>query len=210
MKCVNCDNKIKQNDTYCSNCGINLKNVEVIKDNEKKSNTIFYIGVILLLLISISFSTWILLRNDKKENNKDNKIILNENEVLFKGYILTTPEGFEKSYNDKNTYIQSNDLIIFYKEYTVSFEKINNNKELLTDSLKEQGYIIENYEVKKTDDKEYIVIYSKLHDVDYCLLFYEIDSDTNIFLTITSNYSSKFKNTWIEEAINFIKTSKKI
>ena len=210
MKCVNCDKKIKPNDTYCSNCGINLKNVEVINDKEKKSNTLFYIVVILLLIISIFISTWLLLNNDKKEHNKDNKIVLNENEVLFKKYILTVPEGFEKSYDSKNTYIQSNDLIILYKEYPVSFEKINNNKELLTDSLKEQGYIIENYEVKKIEEKEYIVIYSKLHDVDYCLLFYEIDSDTNIFLTITSNYLSKYRDLWIEEALEFVRSSKEI
>ena len=25
MKCINCDKKIKSSDTYCSNCGINLK-----------------------------------------------------------------------------------------------------------------------------------------------------------------------------------------
>ena len=49
MKCINCDKKIKSSDTYCSNCGINLKNIEVINDDiKKKNNTIFYLVIFFL------------------------------------------------------------------------------------------------------------------------------------------------------------------
>ena len=36
MKCFNCDKKIKSSGTYCSNCGTNLKKVEIINDVQKE------------------------------------------------------------------------------------------------------------------------------------------------------------------------------
>ena len=210
MKCFNCDKKIKSSDTYCSNCGTNLKKVEIINDVQKESNKIFYLVIIILVLISISLSACFFIKNDSKEKNNEKDSIVSENEVMFKNYILEVPEGFTKSDDKKNTYIQSDELIIVYKEYPVSFEKINSNKELLNDTLNEQGYVIEKYSVRKIDDKEYIVINAKLNDVDYCLIFYEIDSDTNIFLTISSNYLSKYQDNWTDIGINFINSIKKI
>ena len=78
------------------------------------------------------------------------------------------------------------------------------------DTLKKQGYIIEKFEEKIIDEEEYIVVYTKLNNVDYCLLFYEFDSDTNILLTITSNYLSTFQDDWIDIAVDFIKSNKKV
>ena len=68
----------------------------------------------------------------------------------FKDYILTLPEGFTK----KDSYIKNNNLIISYKEYPLSFEDIKNNKELLNNSLEEQGYVINKDDIRKIDDKD--------------------------------------------------------
>ena len=209
MKCINCDKKIKSSDTYCSNCGINLKNIEVINDDiKKKNNTIFYLVIFFLFLIGTSVSIWLFIRNDSKENkeNRIDVIIDEDKEILFKDYILTLPEGFTK----KDSYIKNNNLIISYKEYPLSFEDIKNNKELLNNSLEEQGYVINKDDIRKIDDKEYLVILANKDDIDYGLVFYEFDNDTNIFISITSNYLSNFKEDWFNPAIDLIKSSKKI
>lgn len=209
MKCINCDKKIKSSDTYCSNCGINLKNIEVINDDiKKKNNTIFYLVIFFLFLIGTSVSIWLFIRNDSKENkeNRIDVIIDEDKEILFKDYILTIPEGFTK----KDSYIKNNNLIISYKEYPLSFEDIKNNKELLNNSLEEQGYVINKDDIRKIDDKEYLVILANKDDIDYGLVFYEFDNDTNIFISITSNYLSNFKEDWFNPAIDLIKSSKKI
>lgn len=209
MKCINCDKKIKSSDTYCSNCGINLKNIEVINDDiKKKNNTIFYLVIFFLFLIGTSVSIWLFIRNDSKENkeNRIDVIIDEDKEILFKDYILTIPEGFTK----KDSYIKNNNLIISYKEYPLSFEEIKNNKELLNNSLEEQGYVINKDDIRKIDDKEYLIILANKDDIDYGLVFYEFDNDTNIFISITSNYLSNFKEDWFNPAIDLIKSSKKI
>ena len=209
MKCINCDKKIKSSDTYCSNCGINLKNIEVINDDiKKKNNTIFYLVIFFLFLIGTSVSIWLFIRNDSKENkeNRIDVIIDEDKEILFKDYILTIPEGFTK----KDSYIKNNNLIISYKEYPLSYEDIKNNKELLNNSLEEQGYVINKDDIRKIDDKEYLVILANKDDIDYGLVFYEFDNDTNIFISITSNYLSNFKEDWFNPAIDLIKSSKKI
>ena len=209
MKCINCDKKVKSSDTYCSNCGINLKNIEVINDDiKKKNNTIFYLVIFFLFLIGTSVSIWLFIRNDSKENkeNRIDVIIDEDKEILFKDYILTIPEGFTK----KDSYIKNNNLIISYKEYPLSFEEIKNNKELLNNSLEEQGYVINKDDIRKIDDKEYLIILANKDDIDYGLVFYEFDNDTNIFISITSNYLSNFKEDWFNPAIDLIKSSKKI
>ena len=209
MKCINCDKKIKSSDTYCSNCGINLKNIEVINDDiKKKNNTIFYLVIFFLFLIGTSVSIWLFIRNDSKENkeNRIDVIIDEDKEILFKDYILTIPEGFTK----KDSYIKNNNLIISYKEYPLSYEDIKNNKELLNNSLEEQGYVINKDDIRKIDDKEYLIILANKDDIDYGLVFYEFDNDTNIFISITSNYLSNFKEDWFNPAIDLIKSSKKI
>ena len=208
MKCINCDKKIKSTDTYCSNCGINLKNIEVLNNNfKKRNNTIFYIVVFFLLLIGLLISTLLILNNNKDKNEKIIDIVIDsKDEVLIKNYLFTIPDGFSK----KESYIENDSLIISYKEYPLSFNQITRNKEILINSLKEQGYTIEKYEIRKDDNKEYIVINTKMNKSDYCFVLYEIDNDSNIILTITSKLLSNFKEEWIDISIKFIKTYRKI
>ncbi len=210
MKCINCDKKIKSNDTYCSNCGINLKNIEVINDyKKKKSNIVFYLIILFLLLIGISISAWLLLNNnDSKKNNKN--IIVNDDEILINNYILKVPEGFEKNEDSKNSYITNDELTIIYKTYPLSIDDIKNNKEIINDSIKEQGYIIESYSIKKIDNIEFYLINAKLHGGDYCLAFYELDDENSLYLIITSNYLSQNNDSWIKNALTLIKSIKKI
>ena len=49
-----------------------------------------------------------------------------------------------------------------------------------------------------------------MNSIEYGFVFYELDSETNIFATITSNYLGNFRDEWIDQAIEFIETATKV
>ncbi len=213
MKCINCGRKLKKDAKYCSDCGLCQENVEIINANNKKSNKAFIITIFLLLIISVSISVCIIaFHNSNKNNKKDNIDILidEDKEILFKNYILKVPDGFSSYKNKLNSYIKNDYYIVFYKEYPLGYKDIINNKELLINELQKQGFTNIELNSKKINEDDYILIKSKLDDIDYGLILYEFDSDTNIFLTITANNLSRFEDKWFDETIEFLKTNKMV
>ena len=224
MKCINCGKELKDKAKFCDDCGTKQIPDEVIYETikEKKSNKGLIITVIILgivLLASIIIGIWLLLsNNNSNKDNKDNKenkeenteiVITKDESVYINGYKLTPPEGYTSHVNGSYNYITNNELTIVFVSYPLTYKQIMENKDLLIDTLKQQGYEIESFEDKTFNDKKMITARGKKSSISYGFVFYEIDSETNLFATVTSNYLGKYKEEWIDKTIEFLTTATK-
>ena len=214
MKCINCGNEINEKDKYCESCGIDPNNVEIIREviPKKKNKGILVIFLSFLILLA-GVGCWFIFSYQKTEEEKTNKeeiVIDEDSEILINNYIITIPDNFTMKKNNKNRYFIEKEFYFIYNEYLLSFDDIINNKEFLLDELEEQGYIIDEFESKKVDENNYIIIKSRLDDIEYGFIIYEFDEESNIMITITSNYLSRFDEKWFDEVLNFLKTARKI
>lgn len=213
MKCINCGRKLRKQDKFCSECGINQNNVEIINEPKKNSNKIFIIVMILLTIISLGISiSIIVISNNKKNTEKESKeiVIDEEKELLFKNYKFKLLDNYKSIKSESISYIKSKEYIILYDEYPLGYKDIINNKEILINELEKQGYSKIYFDYKTKDEDKYIIVKAILNDIDYGFIFYEIDSDTNMFVTITANELSNFNDKWFDEVLNFLNTKEKV
>ena len=198
------------------------------KDIEEKQshNTPLIITIIILgivLSVGTCFGLYMIFKNDEKDkqnndNDEKNKIIevddnkneVETKEVIFNNYKFILPEGSRRESNGNYNYIVNNDYMFVYVTYPVSCEKIVEYKDMIIDTLNNQGYNIDNFEIKEQDDKHYILAKGKLNGIEYGFIFYDIDKEFTIYTTISSNTLGVFNDSWFEETLNFIKTGTKI
>lgn len=223
MKCTNCGSELKDTDKFCGECGKVQESDEVIYIDKTKSNkgliiTIIILGII--ILAGTGIGVWLLLTNndsEKKENNtsKNNTediVIIDDEEdkeIYFMNYKFNIPEGYKAYKTGSNNYIQNRDCMIMFVSYPLTYDQIITNKDLLMEELSKQGYKLESFEPKEIDNKKYIFVVGSMNNIECGFVFNELDSDTNVFITITSNYLGNFNESWFDDAIELLKSAVK-
>ena len=227
MNCKKCGAELKKNSKYCSNCGYSQELEELVireKPKKKKGLIILVISLIIIVLIGLGLLIWFLvINNDSGDNtNKERKdngnldINIEPDKyygydvINFGEYNLTVPEGFNSYQNGNTKYIQNNEYMIMYVSYPLNCEQIILNKDLFISELNKQGYNIESFNVKEENSNKYLIAKGKMNSVEYGFVFYDLDDNNHIFITMVSNYLGKFKEEWYNTALKFIKSAKKI
>ena len=221
MICNNCGKKLKKSEKFCSNCGN-----QITKENniEKKKNTGLIITAIILgflVLILIVVGIWILLsgnkdnnednKENKKDNNEENIVIDNDsNEAIYNNYKFTVPNGFNNVSTDSYNYIMNSQMTMVYVSYPLNCKQIIDNKNLLTDALNNQGYNINSFDIKEENGSKYILVKGDMRGIEYGFVFYDVDDNFSIFVTIVSNTLSSFEEEWFDSAISFVSSAKKV
>ena len=219
MKCTKCGSELKKTDKFCGECGKVQESDEVIYIDETKSSkgliiTIIILGVIILAGAGIGM--WLLLTNtdsNSKESNKENNeeiVIIDDDddkEIHYMKYKFTAPEGFKIYKNGKSNYLKNSEFMMVFVSYPLTYDQIIANKDLLLDELSKQGYGIDSFETKEIDNKKYIFVVGNFNNISCGFVFNELDSDTNMFITITSNYLGNFNNKWFDDAVKFLKSA---
>lgn len=211
MKCINCGNKIRKNAKFCDNCGIDQSKIEVISE-KKNDNKLFIFVIIVLILLGCLLGFIIINHNsnkDKKENKENKEIVIDENkEIVLNNYKITISDDFKIEKEDSSAYIKGNEFTIMCSVYPLSYSSIIDNKEILIDEFKDQGYIIKSF--NEYEDDKYILVEVSKDEIEYGFVFYEFDSETNIFATIASNYMNHFNKNWFNETVKLLKNNEKI
>lgn len=220
MKCTKCGKELKDTDKFCGECGKVQEKDEIIYIDKTKSNkgliiTIIILGIIILTGVGVGI--WLLLTNNdsnKKENSTKNNtediVVIEddeEKEIIYMNYKFTIPDGYKSYKNGTTNYIQNRDCMIMFVSYPLSYDQIIANKDLLVEELSKQGYKLNSFETKEIDNKKYIFVVGNMNNIECGFIFNELDSDTNMFITITSNYLGKFNESWFEDAIEFLKSA---
>lgn len=194
MKCIKCGNELKKDSIFCNICGKNQ--TEIKKNNKKYLIIIAIIGV--LLVVGISFSTFLLFQNNNKSIIKE-KIV--GDTFSFDKYKIRVLDGFQYFTNNENRFLKNDDCTIEFMKYPLTLTQINNHKTYLIDTLSQSGYDIVEYIDNKNN---YITIRANMADIEYGLAFYTKE-DITIFFKIVSNNLSNFDSDWfsyIDEFIN--------
>jgi len=198
MKCIKCGSDLKKDSVFCSNCGINQNDI-------KKSNNIWLVFLFLLgiiVIISLSVLGYIMFLKNEAEKI-DEKIVYDDSYVSFDRYHIKVPDNFKYfTYLDKR-YLKNDYCTMEFSKYPVTITQINNNKDYLFDTLRNNNYKIIDY-VGSDDEMKFIKIKVDLNDIQYGLLFYTKE-DLTILFKIVSNNLSDFEDNWfdyVKEIIN--------
>ena len=188
---------------------------------EHRHNTFLIITIIFIsiaIVVGICIGLYMLFNNSNKQDStktdiveEDKEVSNNENnEIVFNNYKFILPEGARKESNGEYNYIVNNDHMFVYVTYPVSCEKIIEYKDTIISTLNNQGYNVDNFEIKEQSDKHYILAKGKLNGIEYGFIFYDIDKDFTIYTTISSNTLGLFNDKWFDDTLEFIKTGTKI
>ena len=188
-------------------------NEQLNKENKKNKNLIIILIAIIVGLVVFGLFFFLLDDNVKKNesgSSNSSKYELSDEVITVGNYTFNVPKGWTHSTHNNYEYLQGNECIIIPTQYAINYKTIINNKQYFIDSLGKQGYVVDSFTTRKIDNKEYIVAVGSMNNIGYGFMFSDLDSETTIFITITSNSTSKFDEEWFNYGSLVVKSAKKI
>ncbi|MBR1386461.1 MAG: zinc-ribbon domain-containing protein [Bacilli bacterium] len=213
MKCPNCGNELVEREKICAECGLNVEEITTpLEIKEKKTKGIIIAVLALLAVIALAVILVFTYSNNKENDKKDdinNEEEKSENTIAFMNYTLTVPDDFLYSVNEGSSYIQNDEFYAMFVDYPLSVSDVVDHKDVFINELTSQNYIVNSYNTKQVNGKNYFLVNGKYNNLEFGYLLGDFDANTHYCFTIVSSELKKFNEGWYDAIIAFTETARK-